>query len=91
MNRIQNQTVLITTPDEHDYQLRLRIVPVIPSLRGQHFAAKPVKLISMSDQASISTTHGLRESYGVTEQDAARACVDTIEKFLEARTKSVSA
>jgi hypothetical protein len=90
MHRIQSETVLLSPNDQRDYKLIIRILPVILPLRGQHFAAKPVKLISVSDQAPIST-RGLRERYGVSEEDAARACIGQVEEFLEARTKSVSA
>jgi hypothetical protein len=87
MNRVQNQTVLITTNNERDYQLRVRIVPVIPSLRGRHFAAKPASLVSVCDKAAVPT-RGLRECYGVSEEDAARACIQQVEEFLQARSKS---
>jgi hypothetical protein len=90
MHRIQSETVLLSPNDQRDYKLTVRILPVIPPLRGQHFAARPVKLISVSDQASISTRN-LYETYGVSEQDASRACVENVEKFLQAKTKSVSA
>jgi hypothetical protein len=90
MSRMQSQTVLLTPTDEHDYQLRVRIIPVIPPLRGQHFAAKPASLVSVPDKASVSTG-GLHESYGITEEDAARACVEKVEEFLEARSRPAHA
>jgi hypothetical protein len=84
MHRLQNQTALLTTTDQRDYQLRLRIVPVIPSLRGQHFAAKPVSLVRVSDKAAIPTG-SFREAYGVTEEVAARVCIEEIEEMLQAQ------
>jgi hypothetical protein len=75
------------TQADHDYELRLRIVPVIPSVRGQHFAAKPISLVCVTDKAAISTG-GLREAYGVAEEDAARTCVQRVEEFLQSRSKS---
>jgi len=84
MKRILSQTVLLTTTDECDYHLTVRIVPNIPSLNGRHFAAKPSGLASLREKAAIST-RGLLESYGVTEEDeedAARACVEKVEQLL---------
>ena len=89
MHRILEESVRITA-EERDYNLSLRLVPVIPSLRGQHFAAKPISLVSLGDKDAISTS-GLLESYGVTEEDAARACVKTVEQFLQARNKIATA
>jgi len=57
---------------------------MIPLLNGRHFAASPVSLVSVLDSATISTS-SLSESYGVTEEDAARACVEKVEQFLQTR------
>jgi hypothetical protein len=83
--RIVGQTLLITATNGCDLELKLRIVPMIPSLRGQHFAAKPVSLVSLHDRTVIATS-GLLESYGVTEADAAYACTERVEQFLATRT-----
>ena len=87
MNRIQGQTVRLTQSDEDEYQLKIRIIPVIPSLAGRHYAAKPASLVRVSNKAPVATG-GLRETYGVTEEDAARAGVAKVEEFLEVRSKA---
>jgi hypothetical protein len=87
MHRIQSEAILVTTPEEDDYKLTVRIVPVIPSLAGRHFAASPASLVRVADKASLPTG-GLRETYGVTEEDAGRACVAKVEEFLQARSKA---
>jgi len=81
MNRILSQTVLLTASDERDYQLTIRIVRMIPSLNGRHFSARPSSLVSLYDRVAMRCN--LRESYGVTEEDAARNCAATVEEFLE--------
>jgi len=86
MNRIKSQTALITI-DERDYNLSVRIMPIIPSLAGRHVAAIPASLVRVSDKASVPTG-GLCENYGVTEEDAARACIEKVEEFLEARNRA---
>ncbi len=86
MARLLRETILLST-DERDYQLTVRIVPMIPSLRGRHFAARPRSLVSVCDRAAISTSV-LRDSYGGTEEDAVGACVQKVTEFLVARKRS---
>lgn len=89
MHRILNQTVLLRATDA-EYRLKVRIKSIIPSLNGRHFAASPAGLVSIHDKASISISR-LRESYGVTEEDAALACVDSVAQFLsQKKTRELS-
>ena len=83
MHRILEETIRITA-DERDYNLSVRLSPVSPSLRGQYFAAKPTKLFSLHDRISISISRFL-DSFGATEQDAVRGCVEKVQQFLSAR------
>jgi len=87
MHRILEETIRITA-DERDYNLRLRLTLMIPSLRGQHFAARPVSLVSLRDKNSIPVS-GLLETYGVSEEHAARACAQRVEQFLTTRSERV--
>jgi hypothetical protein len=80
MHRILEETVRITT-HQGDYNLGIRITPVIPSQRFQHFAARPTRLVSLSDKACISISTVL-DSFGVTDEEAARACVKNVEQLL---------
>ena len=83
MHRILEETVRITA-DQCDYNLGIRLTPVIPSHRFQHFAARPTKLVSLSDKASLSIS-GFLDSFGVTEEEAARACIENVEQHLHRR------
>jgi hypothetical protein len=84
--RILSETILLSTTNERDHKLTVRIVPIIPSLSGRHFAASPCSLVSLCDGAAIPTSK-LRESYGVTEEDAARACIRKVEHFLRSKDR----
>jgi len=53
MYRILEEMTRITA-DERDYNLGIRLSPVMPPLRGQHFAAKPTKLVSLCDTPAHS-------------------------------------
>ena len=81
-NRILDQTILLTADDERDYELKVRVKPVIPPLRGQHYAAKPTSLVSLRGKSAIPIGSVL-DSFGVTEQDAARACATKVEQYLK--------
>jgi hypothetical protein len=48
-------------------------------------AARPASLVRVSSKVPAG---GLRETYGVTEEDAARACAASVEKFLQARNNA---
>ena len=85
-SRIVGQEVRFTTANDRDYELKINVTPVIPALRGQHFAAKPVSLVSLHDKHAISTGRFL-DSFGVTEEHAARSCSVEVEQFLMMRTK----
>ena len=85
-NRILEQTVLLSADDERDYELKVRVKPVIPPVRGQSFAAKPVSLLSLRDRSALPIGV-LLDSFGVTENHATRACVEEVEQFLMTRTE----
>jgi hypothetical protein len=85
-SRIVSQEVRLTTADDRDYQLKIRVMPVIPPLNGRHFAAKPDTLVSLHRKSAIPV-RGLLDTFGVSEQDAARACIEKVEQFLTMRDK----
>ena len=87
MHRVLSETILIRTTSERDYKLTVRIVPIVPSLRGRNFAASPRRLVSVYDGAAIPTFK-LCESYGITEEDAARGCVEKVTQVLTEEERS---
>jgi hypothetical protein len=87
MHRILSETILLSPTNERNYELTVRIAPIIPSLSGRHFAASPHRLVSVCDRAAIPTFK-LRESYGITEEGAVRGCVEKVTQFLTEEKRS---
>ena len=86
-NRILSETILLTATNERDYKLTVRVVPIIPSLSSRHFAASALRLVSVCGRAAIPTFE-LRESDGITEEDAVRGYIRKVDHFLRSKDQA---